>query len=287
MKSTKLPVSVLVQTKNEEAGIGHCLENLAAFDEVIVVDSNSTDRTKDICSALGVPVVNFTWNKRYPKKKQWQLDNVPTRNQWVLFLDADESPTVELLESIRSLVCSQQAVAIAACDVELDYVFAGRVLKYGHRVVKRVLLNREFVRYAEIDDLNAPGMGELEGHYQPEASGRVLKIAGRLVHEDKDPVRTWFDRHNRYSDWEAYLRTNPHTMEATRSRRSLQGRIFDAVPLKPLAFFLYSYVLRGGLCDGRAGLDYAIALSTYYWQIGLKVRELRASIRKGQVSERL
>ncbi|MEN8583647.1 glycosyltransferase family 2 protein [Burkholderia sp. RS01] len=276
MDSSKLPVTVLVQTKNEEVGIGHCLRNLTAFSEVIVVDSNSTDGTKGICSGLGVEVVNFTWNGRYPKKKQWQLDNLATKNEWILFLDADETPTPELLESIDSLISSEGASQIAACDIELDYVFAGRPLKYGHRVVKRALLNRNFVRFPEIDDLSAPGMGELEGHYQPEVSGKVHRISGRLLHDDKDPVRTWFDRHNRYSDWEAYLRTQPHTKEATRKKRSLQGRIFDSVPLKPLAFFLYSYILRGGLRDGRAGFDYAVALSTYYWQIGLKVRELQA-----------
>lgn len=275
MNSTKLPVTVLVQTLNEEIGIGHCLENLGSFDEVIVVDSNSSDKTQDICASLGVPVVNFTWNGQYPKKKQWQLDNVKTRNEWILFLDADESPTPELLDSIANLFSSSQHLTLAACDVELDYVFAGRPLKFGHRVIKRALINRKSVRFPDVDDLSAPGMGELEGHYQPEAFGRVIKISGRILHDDKDPVRTWFDRHNRYSDWEAYLRTQPQAKATTRQKRSRQGRTFDLVPFKPLVFFIYSYVLRGGLRDGRAGFDYSVALSAYYWQIGLKVREIK------------
>lgn len=276
MDSSKVPVTVLVQTKNEEIGIEHCLRNLHFFDEIIVVDSNSTDRTKAICHELGIKVVNFTWTGTYPKKKQWQLDNLTLRNDWVLFLDADETPSDRLIESIRAAF-REMPPSLAACDIELDYVFAGRQLRYGHRVVKRALVNRHKVHFPEIDDLAAPGMGELEGHYQPEAAGAVMKIPGRILHDDKDPVRTWFDRHNRYSDWEAYLRTRPEAKEAARKRRSLQGRLFDAVPCKPLVFFIYSYILRSGHRDGRAGFDYAVALSTYYWQIGLKVREARSA----------
>ena len=275
MHGEKLPISVLVQTKNEEASIALCLERLSEFDEVIVVDSNSTDATQQICSALGVAVVSFSWNGQYPKKKQWQLTHLETRHNWVLFLDADESPTREFIKAVRSQVVNAQTQDIAAYDVELDYVFAGRQLKHGHRVLKRALVHRHRVNFPVMDDLEAPGMGELEGHYQPEVTGRVVRLKGRILHDDRDPVRTWFDRHNRYSDWEAFLRTRPHVQEAARQRRSLQGQIFDAIPFKPLVFFVYSYVVRAGFRDGRAGLDYALALSNYYWQISLKVRELQ------------
>jgi hypothetical protein len=146
---------------------------------------------------------------------------------------------------------------------------------HGHRVVKRCLLDRRRCRFDEIDDLSAPGMGELEGHYQPVADGRTTVLRSRLLHDDQDPVRTWFDRHNRYSDWEAYLRTNPAIKSQAARRRSAQGRLFDLVPFKPLAFFVYAYFVKSGFLDGRPGLDYALALSSYYWQIDLKVRELK------------
>ncbi len=68
-----IPVTVLVQTKNEAVGIRKCIESLKAFDEVIVVDSNSTDGTQDIVRALGVRLETFTWDGKYPKKKEWQL----------------------------------------------------------------------------------------------------------------------------------------------------------------------------------------------------------------------
>ncbi|MDB6427909.1 glycosyltransferase family 2 protein [Curtobacterium sp. 20TX0008] len=260
-----------MQTKNEAIGIEACLRALGDFDQVIVVDSRSTDETIDVARRMGAEVVEFDWNGRYPKKKQWQLDNVETRHDWILFLDADETPDEQLIESMRRAMNRPEEQRPAAYDLHLLYYFAQRPLRHGHRVQKRALVNRKGVRFPVIDDLNAPGMGELEGHYQPTAHGRVERLRGRLRHEDLDPVRTWFDRHNRYSDWEAHLAAAKST--AANRYRSRQGKAFAAVPFKPLLFFVYSYVARLGFLDGRAGFDYAFALAHYYWQIGLKTRE--------------
>lgn len=271
---TKLPISVLVQTKNEAAGIGACLSALGAFDEVLVVDSDSTDETKDIARQRGAKVVNFTWNGQYPKKKQWQLDNIETVHPWVLFMDADESPQPELLMDLHQLFATSGDEGFAAFDIDLDYVFAGKQLRHGHRVTKRCLVRRGFVTFPVMDDLAAPGMGELEGHYQPCANGAVGRLRGRILHNDLDPVASWFSRHNKYSDWEAHLRLRERVREQVRGQRTVKGRVFDGVPFKPVVFFAYAYLARAGFLDGRAGFDYAMALSTYYWQIGLKTREL-------------
>ena len=266
-----IPITVLVQTKNEALGIEACLRALSEFDEVIVVDSESSDRTVDIVRSQGVQLVNFAWDGQYPKKKQWQLDNVATKHDWVLFLDADETPDALLKISMRKAMEVAPEKLPSAFDIKLDYYFSQQLLKHGHRVQKRALVNRRRVRFPVIDDLAAPGMGELEGHYQPIVEGHVATLRGRLKHEDLDPLRTWFDRHNRYSDWEAALAIGrSRTADRYRSR---QGRLFAAAPLKPLLFFAYSYILRLGFLDGRAGFDYAFALSHYYWQIGLKTRE--------------
>ena len=82
-------------------------------------------------------------------------------------------------------------------------------------------------------------MGELEGHYQPQSAKPVGRMRAPLLHDDRDPVGTWFDRHNRYADWEAYLATSGVSTEV-REFRSGQGRKFARVPFKPLAFFVFS-----------------------------------------------
>ncbi len=270
----KIPASVLIQTKNEEASIEKCVAALSDFDEVIVVDSNSTDRTAELAAASGATVINFTWNGEFPQKKQWQLEHAPTRHPWILFLDADEYPSRELLAEIAAIV-SDPAETRVAFDIPISYHFAGRELRHGHRVVKRTLLKRGFNHYKDTGLMKLPVITELEVHYQPESAGEVGRTEGLLAHHDLDPVRTWFDRHNKYSDWEAYIHADPDMMRTVRSFKSGQGKRFDAVPFKPLAFWLYSYVVRRGFLDGRAGFDYAVALAAYYWQIGLKTRELK------------
>lgn len=278
LSMSKISATALILTKNEEAGIAQCIRGLQDFDEVIVVDSQSNDKTVEMSKNLGVQVVPFVWNGNYPKKKQWMLSNIKTKHSWVLYVDADESPTDALLHEIKNLDLGDRTPE-AAFDIPLEYVFAGKTLKFGHKVVKRALVHKGRVFFPEVHDLDAPGIGEVEGHYQPkpiEPGGRIGTLNNKLRHDDKDPVRTWFDRHNRYSDWEAYLRIHSSVRKQVANARSTQGKLFDAVPCKPLVFFLYSYVMRQGFRDGRAGFDYAFALACYYWQIGLKAREMKS-----------
>jgi glycosyltransferase involved in cell wall biosynthesis len=137
----QIPITVVVLTKNEQAGIAATLAHLGAFSRVVVADSNSTDETAEIARASGATVVNFTWNGKYPKKKQWALENNGGVHDWVLLLDADEYPSAELIDEIRSLVPELRSGKHAAYDLNLSYRFAGRFLRHGHSVTKRSLLN--------------------------------------------------------------------------------------------------------------------------------------------------
>ena len=271
----RIELTVIVLTKNEEAGLAKTLPELERFEQVVVVDSNSTDRTVEIASGLGAEVINFDWDGAYPKKKQWAIENCGARNEWILLLDADEYPSPELMDELEELTPRLKGSSFKAFDIHLSYRFGGRFLRFGHRVTKRSLFDPRFTKFPVMDDLMAPGIREVEGHYQPVVDGTLGTLRGRLLHDDQDPVSSWFERHNRYSDWEAHLRVNAEARREVASKRTAKGAFFDRVPFKPLAFFIYSYVVRGGFMDGRAGFDYAVALSTYYWQIGVKERELR------------
>ncbi|MEP7738181.1 glycosyltransferase family 2 protein [Nocardioides sp. 31GB23] len=276
----RIAVTVVVSTKNEELAIGQCLKGLQDFQQVIVVDSNSIDATQEIArKSPGVEVVNFTWSGTYPKKKQWCLENLSFLSDWVLFVDADEGVSPELLKELRSRAWA--AEGHVAFDVQLDYEIFGKRLKHGHRVVKRALMKVDgSVTFPRLPDLGIPGMGELEGHYQPLCRGSVGRLEGRLWHRDPDPFTSWLHRHNKYSDWEAGIAERPELSQAVRELRSRQGRLFQGVPLKPVVFFVFFFIIKRGFLDGRPGLDYALALSFYYWQIDVKRRELR---REGRV----
>jgi glycosyltransferase involved in cell wall biosynthesis len=267
-----LSVSVVIISKDEGRAIERCVRSVSAYSEVFVVDSYSSDGTQEIAAAAGAVVVPFSWNGAYPKKKQWTLDNLPLSHDWVLFLDGDEYSTPEFDAEVRMRVTQPDA---SAYDVPLDYVFLGRHLRHGHKVYKRVLFDRHRCGWRELDDLSVEQPLEMELHVQPEVDGEIGRMNARIVHDDLEPLAHWFDRHNRYSDWEAVLKqsnADEHTADRTR-----QGQIWERVPGKPALFFLYSYLARRGFLDGYAGLSYSLANAFYWWQVNLKVRELKRS----------
>lgn len=268
------PVTAVVISKNEERAIGRCLEALSFCDQVVVVDSQSSDRTVEIAESHGAEVLEFVWDGRYPKKKQWGMAHPSVRNSWVLHIDADEIVTPELAEEIGHAVARADERGVAAFDVPLEYHFMGRPLRFGHRVTKRSLVNRDKSVFPDVGDESAPGITEVEGHYQPTVEGSIETLRARLRHDDPDPLSDWIGRHNRYSDWESYLRMHEDVRDRVRKRRSRGGQWFDRVPGKPLVFFVYSYFVRFGFLDGRAGYDYALSLAWYYWLIGAKTRDL-------------
>ena len=94
----KISVSVLIPAKNEEANLAACLESVNRADEVFIVDSQSSDRTVEIAKDYGANVVQFHFDGRWPKKKNWSLENLPFRNDWVLIVDCDERIPPELCD---------------------------------------------------------------------------------------------------------------------------------------------------------------------------------------------
>jgi glycosyltransferase involved in cell wall biosynthesis len=263
-------------TRNEERNLSKCLRSITRFEQVFVVDSNSTDGTRAIAVSLGAHVVEFTWNGRYPKKKQWCLENVAFEHDWVLYLDADEELTADLADEIEHLL--RRGPQHAGYFAGLDYRFGDRRLRHGQRVYKLVLFDRTRGRFDEYDDLDATNMWEVEGHYQPQIDGTTGVLRGRILHDDHDSLFHYFERHNRYSDWEAVLRNKgllPRKAEPQPRARGMLKRVFAGLPCKGISAALYSYIFKLGFLDGRAGFQFAISRGFYYWQVGLKQKELR------------
>jgi glycosyltransferase involved in cell wall biosynthesis len=269
-----VPVSVVVMTKNEERNIAACLASVDDFGEVFVVDSHSDDATVKIAAQFGARIETFFWDGGYPKKKQWCLETLDFSYPWVLYLDADERMTPELVREIAER--ANLGFDCAGYFISLDYRFCGRVLRHGHRVRKLALFERRRGRFLDYDDLDAANMWEVEGHYQPSVDGGIRALRGRLLHDDHDSLYHWFERHNRYSDWEAVLLRKQALTRSGESQPRLRRaakRVFERAPARGLISFVHGYIFQLGFLDGRAGLEYAIARSFYYWQVGLKARE--------------
>ena len=271
----KIPVSVITISLNEEANIALCLESLKRFDEVWLVDSNSTDRTCEIAASMGAKVVPFAWNRQYPKKKQWAFENLPFANKWVFLVDADEQVPDALADEIAATI-ERDGDRHAGYFVGFHYDFSGRLLKHGQRIYKLAIMQHAKTRWQAYDDLEVTVLGDNEMHYQPPVDGTTAVLQTPMIHEDQETLYHFFDRHNKYSNWETVVRHNGsyfRNEDAQPFLRRYLKPMFARMPFKPLIAFLYSYVLRAGFLDGRAGFDFALFRAFYLWQIDLKMRE--------------
>lgn len=262
-----IPVSVVIVTKNESARIVACLSAVsAAFGEVIVFDSASTDDTAAIARAHGARVENFLWDGRYPKKRQYALDHLDLRHDWVFFVDADEIITPALAAEIAALDFSA-----AGYFVRGRYIWAGRALNHGLKNNKLVLFNRHQMTFPVIADLDLP-MGEIEGHYQPilkpqHAAAAIGQLQAEMDHHAASTYDEWLVRHHRYAAWERGMNTrNAWPVDPLRWRQVLK-KLFRALPCRGTIAFLHSYILKRGFLDGRAGYDFARSRMTYYRMI--------------------
>ncbi len=262
-----LPVSVIIATKNEAKRIDKCIDALKAFDEIIVVDSGSTDGTQDIAQGCGATVIPYKWNGAYPKKRQWCLDHLALRHDWIFFVDADEIVTEKMVEDIRALF----AKGHPDCDgyfVPGRYVLNGRTQRFGLVNNKLALLDRRRFEFPVVNDLGLPGMGEMEGHYQPvPCTGRDVKIGqlkSWMLHDAYGSPEEWLARHRRYAAWEAGMNTRGAWPEDPVKVRQVLKRMFRIMPLRSHIAFLHSYFLRLGFLDGFNGLRLAADRYRYY-----------------------
>jgi glycosyltransferase involved in cell wall biosynthesis len=284
--SEKIPVSVLIPAKNEESNLPACLESVARADEVFIVDSQSSDRSITIAESYGAKVVQFYFNGRWPKKKNWSLDNLPFHNEWVLIVDCDERITPELWDEIATVI---QDTTYKGYYLNRRVFFLGQWIRYGGKYPdwNLRLFKHQAGRYENLNTEDIPNTGDNEVHEHVILDGKVGYLKNDMLHIDFRDIYHWLERHNRYSNWEARVYYNILTGndesgtiganlfgDAVQRKRFLK-KIWVKLPLKPLLRFILFYFIRFGFLDGKAGYIYGRLLSQYEYQIGVKLYELR------------
>jgi glycosyltransferase involved in cell wall biosynthesis len=262
------PVSVVVPVKNEAENLRRCLSALAWADEVFVVDSQSTDPTADVAAEFGARVVQFHFNGTYPKKKNWALDNLPFRNEWVLIVDADEVVVPELAAEMSRRIAGDGADGYY---LNSRYYFLGRRIRHcGYSDCWNLrLFKHRLGRYERMPDPTGGRTGDNEAHEHVELAGRVLRLEHELEHHAYPTIAAWVEKHNRYAIWEAALAERfleepiPRTIGGAQRYRRRLRKIAARLPLRPLVRFLYAYFLRLGFLDGRPGLIFCGLLAFY------------------------
>lgn len=282
----KVAVSVIVPVKNEKANIERCLSNLQWVDEVYVVDSGSMDGTVEVAERLGAQVVQFQFNGIYPKKKNWALENLSFRNEWVLIVDADEV----IPEDLRCQVA--QKVETPDADgyyLHFTYMFLDHKIKhcgYASLWVLR-LFRHKLGRYEKMPVTPGSKTGDNEAHEHVILNGVTKKLLGSVLHYAYPSIDAWVEKHNRYSNWEAELyeqfvsgafREGEEHINLSRRLKRRVKAFYLRFPFRYAVRFVYHYIVRLGFLDGKPGFILCVLLGFYDFLSWAKVYERRKMV---------
>lgn len=267
-----MSISVLILTYNEAVNITDCLRSVSWSDDVVVLDSFSSDETPDLSRRCGARVIQRSFDN-YAAQRNFGLQSIQYRHPWILMLDADERVTTDLqLEMLT-------AVRGCASDVTM-FRFRRRDHLYGRWIRRSGGYPTWFGRLARAGCVwvDRPVNEEYR------TDGRILPLQGHIEHHPFNKgFHEWISKHDRYSSSEAALLAGNHagnwrlldllSREPTRRRASAKGLIYS-LPFRPAIVFLGLYLFRGGLIEGRAGLTFCVLRAWYEFLIDCKRREL-------------
>ncbi len=275
----KVPVSVLIPVKNEAANLARCLASVSWADQVVVIDSASTDGTQEIARSNGAEVVQFRFSGTWPKKKNWALENVPFRHGWVFILDADEVLPPEAEDEVTAIVSSPSA-AYAGYWINRRMMFMGRWMKHAYYPNWNLrLFKHRAGRYEQITDVDTAS-GDNEVHEHVVVAGPTGFLKCQMDHYAFPSVEVFVEKHNRYSNWEARVElAGRHDDVRLQSRRVAQRRALKEaarhLPFRPLLRFVYVYVWQRGFLDGHEGYYFARLHAFYEFLTIAKTFEMR------------
>jgi glycosyltransferase involved in cell wall biosynthesis len=275
----KVPVSVIIPTLNEEKNLRRAIESILWADEIFVVDSQSTDRTIEIAEELGAKVIQFSFNGIWPKKKNWALENLPYKHEWVFILDADE----EMPESAKDeflKICSNPDEKKSGYFINRRFMFMGTWLKHAYYPNWNLrLFKHRLGRYEQLTNENTHS-GDNEVHEHVIVSGSTGQLKSEMLHYAFPTTDVFIEKHNRYANWEAVVKLSPSSKNSAEKLQSPKVRlrrvlktVAQYLPCKPFLRFFYVFIVQGGFLDGKEGYYFAKLHGVYQLLIDCKVHE--------------
>ncbi|HYK35263.1 glycosyltransferase family 2 protein [Alloacidobacterium sp.] len=226
--------SVAIITRNEEANLPRTLESIRWANEIVIVDSGSTDRTVELASAFGAKIIREEW-RGFGKQKNLAIEHCT--NDWVLSLDADEVVSEKLAQEITQLL--EGTPDVDAYFVPRRNLFLGRWIRYGgYWPDPKLRIFRKGAAWFE----------ERAVHETVQYSGPTRTLDGELIHYAYPSLDNYIEHMNRYSTLGA-----EQVVAQNKTSRGLTAFVGNVL-LNPAATFFYNYVLRLGFLDGREGL---------------------------------
>ncbi len=228
-----VPATATIIAKNEASNIAACVRSVAFFDEVLVIDSGSTDDTVAIARSAGANVVENAW-PGYGPQKQFALEQA--RNSWVFSLDADERVSAELQKSIESLFANGPSAS--GYSISRRNHFMGYPLRHGEGYPDWCLrlFNRDRASWSQ-DPV----------HERVMLDGTIERLSGDLDHHSEGSLSEYLEKQNNYTTLQA------HQLYSIGRRASIAKLITS-----PIVRFIKFYFLRLGFLDGIPGLVHIV-----------------------------
>jgi len=231
-----MKLTVVILTKNEEENIVDCIKSVRFANEILIIDDNSTDSTRTVARDLGARVIKRSLDENYAKQKNFALREA--KEEWVMFLDADERISEELKKEILNTGNNNYQ----AYQFNRQDYFLGKWLKYG-----------DIGAYLDIRLMkNNSGMWKRRVHEYFETKAKMGKLRNPILHYSHSTIGKLVNSTNRWSSWHA--RAN--------KEEGKQSSVLKMV-LWPSGKFIDSFILKRGLLDGMHGFVFAIFVSLH------------------------
>ena len=281
-----VPVTILIPVKNEAHNLPRCLKSVQWADEIVVVDSHSSDESVSIAESLGATVVQFSFNGTWPKKKNHALQNVNFKNEWVFILDADEVLHRDAEAEITNVIANSDPI-VSGYWINRRFMFMGKWLRHAYYPNWNLRLFRHAKgRYEKLTDIPTES-GDNEVHEHVIVTGKVGYLTTEMDHYAFPTVEVFVEKHNRYSNWEARVAIDRYLADGRSDiqnasvgvRRHLK-RLSHQLPFRPLLRFIYVYVWQMGFLDGIEGYYFARLHGMYELLCVAKTYEVRKAGQK-------
>jgi glycosyltransferase involved in cell wall biosynthesis len=277
--SQPIPLTVLVVTRNEELNLERCLTSVHGLaDQVLVIDSESTDRTREIAQRFAdeVRVLPYDHTRIIPWIFQWGLDHLPIRNLWVLILEADQAATPELRAELRGLF-AQPTIAPSGFYLRRKQIFRGRWIRFGGYGGKHLL--KLFRR-------DRGRLDPVEQDTRVYVQGEVGRLRAPLEEWNRreDSIQFYLQKHLRYAEafareeqlrrtGQAPWKASPRLFGTPDQRVLWLKQRYYRLPLylRPFLYFAYRYFFLLGILDGKQGLVFHF-LQAFWFRLVVDIR---------------
>lgn len=273
----KLPISVIILTYNEELNLEKCLKSIIDWvDEIIVVDSKSTDKTLEIAKKYKARIFEHKFENQ-AKQFNWALDNLDIKNDWILRLDADEEILPELWREISEIL-PRVSNEITGFRIKRRVYFMGRWIKHGGYYPTWILrlFRKNKARSEE---------REMDEHIII-LDGKVEYLKNDFIDNNKKDLSFWIGKHNQFASREvkeAIKLLNQGTVddkgigEEVMKRRLAKKKYYSSpIFLRVFLYFIYRYFFLLGFLDGKEGLIFHVLQGFWYrFLIDTKIYEIQ------------